>query len=172
MCWDALLVEMANQRMIAADDVNESLGIEWRAVHKFVFPTSRKTALKVPWAAAEGGCSGEFIRSLGSAAARSCPLELLGVTEFIKEKYCMPHQQSIAAQGRHLLVIKVYGAKYQCIFWWMPRDEVVKQYGSVAECREKQVEGYPHLVDSYPISSAFAVHLEMFARHGGLKSKQ
>jgi len=54
----------------------------------------------------------------------------------------------------------------------MPREEVHKQYGSVAECREKQLEGYPALVDSYPIESAFAVHVEMFARHGGLKSAQ
>lgn len=104
--------------------------------------------------------------------ARSCPLELLGVTEFITEKYCIPHKKAIAQQGRHLLLIKVYGAKYQALFWWMPHDKVIEQYGSVAECREKQVENYPDMVDSYPINSAFAVHLEMYARHGGNKSLQ
>merc|ERR1711871_105754 len=70
------------------------------------------------------------------------------------------------------LIIKVYGAKYQALFWWMPHAEIVKQYGSVAERREKQMENYPDLVESYPINSAFAVHLEMFARPGGNKSLQ
>ena len=104
--------------------------------------------------------------------AMSCPLELLGVTEFIMEKYCFPHRKAIAEKGRHLLLIKVYGAKYQALFWWMPHAKIVEQYGSVAECREKQVENYPDLVEGYPINSAFAVHLEMYARHGGNKSLQ
>lgn len=159
--------------IIGADDTNASLAIEWRAVKNFVFPTTRRDAVKVPWAAAEGGCSGKFLKMLNSAdLAETCPLELLGVTEFITEKYCIPHREEIAKRGRHLLLIKVYGAKYQALFWWMPHATVVEQYGSVAGGREKQVENYPDLVESYPINSAFAVHIEMYARHGGNKSLQ
>jgi len=159
-----------NRTLIELADENPALDIDWRAARTFSFPTSRKSALLVPWAASEQ-CSGQFLKNMGAQAC-SMPLETLGITEFIHQKYCVPHAKAISDRGRHLLCIKLYGAKYQAMFYFMPREMVHTQYGSVAKCREKELENYPNLVDSYPLDSAIAVHVEMFAQQGGTAQRR
>lgn len=143
------------------------LDVDWRDGGVFSFPTRRKQALVVPWAASQH-CSQYFSRSLGGHAV---PLEALGVTEFVHRNYCVPHAKAIQSRGRHLLCIKIYGGQHRSLFWWMPREMVHDQYGSVAQCREKELESYPKLVDSYPVDSAIAVHVEMFTQQRGMQQR-
>ena len=75
----------ANKCVIELETPHPAQDLEWRDVQTFRFPTSRKEAMKVPWAAASG-CSGGHRPLLHYPCSTRCLLCSLSL------QYCMlPH---------------------------------------------------------------------------------
>mmetsp|Transcript_34344 Transcript_34344/g.80377 ORF Transcript_34344/g.80377 Transcript_34344/m.80377 type:complete len:441 (-) Transcript_34344:172-1494(-) len=137
-------------------------------VLKWTFPTKRRDCLRISFRNIE---KMEAITSSDFRAAfveliRGYPSTVVRSISYLYLNYLQPHHKRIQAQGRHLLMLKVYETKNEVHFWHIPLKEVRELHMQSAEAMRGGVSlNDVQLVETYAVESTFALHAETFARN-------
>mmetsp|Transcript_54215 Transcript_54215/g.100188 ORF Transcript_54215/g.100188 Transcript_54215/m.100188 type:complete len:440 (-) Transcript_54215:171-1490(-) len=137
-------------------------------VLKWTFPTKRRDCLRISFRSIEkmeSITSSEF-RSAFVELIRGYPATVVRSISYLYLNYLQPHHKRIQAQGRHLLMLKVYESKNEVHFWHIPLKEVRELHVQSAEAMRGGVSlNDVQLVETYAVESTFALHAETFARN-------
>mmetsp|Transcript_44655 Transcript_44655/g.103143 ORF Transcript_44655/g.103143 Transcript_44655/m.103143 type:complete len:415 (+) Transcript_44655:139-1383(+) len=137
-------------------------------VLKWTFPTKRRDCLRINFPSIEkmeSITSPEF-RSAFVELIRGYPATVVRSISYLYLNYLQPHHKRIQAQGRHLLMLKVYESKNEVHFWHIPLKEVRELHVQSAEAMRGGVSlNDVQLVETYAVESTFALHAETFARN-------
>lgn len=143
---------------------------QWLSNHsdqtlKWAYPTKQRECLRVQFRAAEKTeslLSTEFRMAFGELV-HSYPPTVVRIICHLYLNYWHPHHKRIQAQGRHLIVLKVYEGKYEAHCWHMPLKEVVELHRSSADSMSGGVSlNDVQLVQTYVVENTLALHVETF----------
>lgn len=136
---------------------------------KWSFPTKRGDSFRVHFRAIErmeGLVSSEFLSAFVDLTnvSQGFPPSAARVICFVYMNYLQPYHKQIFAQGRHLLMVKVYEDKNEANFWHIPIKEVRDLHKQSSEVMKGGVSlNDVQLVETYEAASTFAVHCETFS---------
>lgn len=145
---------------------------DWLASHsdlnlKWSYPTKQRDCLKVSFRAAEKTeslLSGEF-RSAFGELVHSYPPIVVRIMCHLYLNYWHPHHKRIQAQGRHLIMLKVYEGKNEAHCWHVPLKEVVELHRTSADSMSGGMSlNDVQLVQTYVVENTLALHVETFER--------
>lgn len=127
------------------------------------FPTTRRDALKIPWAAmarCESHASPEYAAAIGRVLG-PFPDPIRRTLSYIFLNYLAPHQQFVQAQGRHLFMLKSYRGKQESICWFIPLAQVQTMHAAASESLRQGISYNDlALTQTYAVESVLAVHAE------------
>jgi len=143
---------------------------QWLANHsdqtlKWAYPTKQRECLRVAFRAAEKTeslLSTEFRMAFGELV-HSYPPTVVRIICHLYLNYWHPHNKRIQAQGRHLIMLKVYEGKNEAHCWHMPLKEVVELHRTSADSMSGGVSlNDVQLVQTYVVENTLALHVETF----------
>mmetsp|Transcript_89245 Transcript_89245/g.288459 ORF Transcript_89245/g.288459 Transcript_89245/m.288459 type:complete len:451 (-) Transcript_89245:79-1431(-) len=137
---------------------------------KWAFPTKRRDCLRISLRSIEKmeGLTTNSFRAAFGELAHGCPPSVLRTMVYLYLNYLQPHHRRIQAQGRHLLMIKVYESKSEASCWHIPLREVRDLHRQAAEAMIGGVSlNDVQLVETYAVENSFALHTETFACPSG-----
>ncbi|CAK0838081.1 unnamed protein product, partial [Prorocentrum cordatum] len=134
-------------------------------VLKWSFPTRRRDCLRIGFRAIdkmESLVSSRF-RAAFEELACGCPPLVVRSISYLYLNYLQPHHKRIQAQGRHLLMLKVYESKHEVHCWHVPLREVRELHRLAAEALIGGVSlNDVQLVETYAVENTFVLHAETF----------
>lgn len=136
---------------------------------KWSFPTKRRDCFHISFRAIERmeTCAPAEFKLAFTELVGRCPPIIQRTLSYLYLNYLHPHHNSIPAQGRHLLMLKVYESKSEAHIWFVPVQEVHLLHKQAAEVMRNGVSlNDVQLVETYVVESTLAVHCETFTRGG------
>lgn len=135
-------------------------------VLKWCFPTKQRGCLVVKFAAAQKVdqfATPEFRLAFGELVRRYPPT-VRRVLSYLYLNYLYPHHKRIQAQGRHLMMLKVYEGKNEAHCWYMPLKDVLERH---KKSSTEPLDAGPslndvQLVQTYVVESTVVFHIEIF----------
>mmetsp|Transcript_113100 Transcript_113100/g.320066 ORF Transcript_113100/g.320066 Transcript_113100/m.320066 type:complete len:452 (-) Transcript_113100:95-1450(-) len=142
---------------------------------KWAFPTRQRDCLRISFRAAsktESLCTDEFRVAFGELVT-GYPRTVVRTISYLYLNYLHPYHKRIQAQGRHLMMLKVYEGKNEAHCWHIPLKEVVELHKKSAGSTTAGVSlNDVQLVQTYVLESTFVLHIETFERdrnqHGNM----
>jgi len=137
---------------------------------KWNFPIKRRDALRISFRAIDKmeACALPTLREPFNRLVDNCPFCVQRVLFYLYLTYLYPNRTHISANGRHLLMVKVYESKAESYVWFIPIKEVHALHKQTREVMNSGISlNDVQLAETYIVESTLAVHYETFARIGG-----
>eukprot|EP00928_Gymnodinium_smaydae_P044634 TRINITY_DN29769_c0_g1_i2.p1 TRINITY_DN29769_c0_g1~~TRINITY_DN29769_c0_g1_i2.p1 ORF type:complete len:250 (+),score=53.15 TRINITY_DN29769_c0_g1_i2:85-834(+) len=94
------------------------------------------------------------------------PYPVVRTVAYLYMNYLHPHHKRIQAQGRHLLMLKIYESKEEAHCWYIPLKELIEMHKRSSEVNTGGVSlNDVQLVQTYVVENTFVIHAETFERN-------
>ena len=142
----------------------------WSSTHPemvlpYKFPTSRRDCVKITYRALkrmEALAPTEYNAAMNEVL-HGFPQSVVRVVSALGLNYLHPHHKAIAAQGRHLLMVKVYETRAEAHCWFIPLKEVLVAHAQTSEVLKSGISlNDVQLVETYDVGTVLALHAETF----------